>query len=336
MHWHVVDDNSWPLVSTTYPNFTAQGAYSDAEVYTHEDVQNIVQYAQDRGIRVVPEFDMPAHAAIWGAGYPDLVISCAAGQTLLDPTGPVYPVLRGLLKEFAPLFTTSDFIHLGGDEVHSFACWEQSPKVQAFMKAHGMTNVTQVRDYFQTQVQNIVIEAGHSTMFWEEVFDGGYHLNKSTVVNVWLSAAETAKVVQSGHRAVHSYGWYLDQQTPPGGTHYFWVDTWQNFYLNDPLLNSTLPPAQQALVLGGEASQWGEQVDSLSIETRMWPRACATAERLWSPATLRDTNAAAPRLAAQRCHMAQLGIRASPIRPGDSYGNCPFPKQQPRLLRNEL
>lgn len=324
LHWHVTDDNSWPLVSEKYPRFSEVGAYGPDAVYTKEDVKELVDFAFNRGIRVMVEFDTPAHATIWGAAYPNLTITCPDGQTLLNPTGPVYPVLDDLLTEFADVFTT-DFVHLGGDEVESLECWQESAEVQSFMKAQGLSTVQQVRNYFESEVQTIAAKHGKDTVFWEEVFDKGYTLQPSTVVNVWLSAEETARAVQAGHRVVHSYGWYLDQQTPPGPLHYFWVDTWMNFFLNDPLLNTTLSPAQQQMVLGGEASQWGEQVDASNIQSRMWPRGCGTAFRLWSPAEIRDTDAAAPMLAKQRCSMLRRGIGAGPIRPANEYVYCSLP-----------
>ena len=109
-------------------------------VYGHAEVAEIVQYAYERGIRVLPEFDVPAHAAIWGVGYPNLTLPCAAGQTLLNPTdeGGVYEVIAGLLAEFRPLFFTADVIHFGGDEVQDLTCWNQSSEVQAFMVSKGL------------------------------------------------------------------------------------------------------------------------------------------------------------------------------------------------------
>jgi hexosaminidase len=138
-----VDDNSWPLYSETYPNFTI-GAYAPDAIYVHSDLQEIVQYAFNRGISIVPEFDgmcssstraiglqsvtqnavaVPAHATAWGRGYPALTISCPTGQTLVDPTdtGLLYSTIEGLLDEFVPIFNT-DFIHFGGDEVEDFTC----------------------------------------------------------------------------------------------------------------------------------------------------------------------------------------------------------------------
>jgi len=325
LHWHIIDDNSWPLVSEVYPLFSENGAYDSWSVYTMDDVQTIVGHAHDLGILVIPEFDMPAHADIWGAGYADTVVSCTQGQTLLDPTGPMYPYLNGLQNEFSSVFTDG-FWHLGGDEVENYLCWDQSMEVQAFKTKMGFTTDQQLRNYFETTIQQIAVTNGYSPIFWEEVFDGGYTLDKTAVVNVWLSSAKTIQVLQAGLRAVHSYGWYLDEQNPPGASHYFWEDTWMNFYTNDPLGGQTVPPSQLALLLGGEASQWGEQVDSTNIFSRVWPRACATAERLWSALSVNDTNAAQARIERQRCNMVQRGIGAGPTRPGDEYVNCIIPE----------
>lgn len=107
-------------------------------------------------------------------------------------------------------------------------------------------------------------------------------------------------------------------------------DTWINFYNYDPLPNTTTP-AQEALLWGGEASQWGEQVDATNIHSRMWPRACAQAERLWSPASINDADAAMPRLAYHRCRMVQRGIGAGPIRPSANFGFCKLPPGSPFL-----
>eukprot|EP01006_Ploeotia_vitrea_P015709 TRINITY_DN45879_c0_g1_i1.p1 TRINITY_DN45879_c0_g1~~TRINITY_DN45879_c0_g1_i1.p1 ORF type:complete len:573 (-),score=283.53 TRINITY_DN45879_c0_g1_i1:49-1737(-) len=324
LHWHLTDDNSFPLQSEKYPKFTEKGAYSPYEVYTIDDVTKIVSYAESLGITVVPELDMPAHAAVWGKAYPQTVCQCADGQTLLDPTGPAYPIIQGLVEEFKDAFS-SPFIHFGGDEVHSFKCWDESENVTAFKKAHGFTTDAEVRNYFQTQVQKIAANVSKSPVFWEEVFDQGFTLQPDAIVNVWLSTDEVIKAIKAKHRVVSSYGWYLDQQNPPGGSHYLWEDTWQNFYLHDPIGNATLTPDELALALGGEASMWGEQVSSVNIWSRMWPRGLAAAERLWSPQNIRDINMASQRLAQQRCNLAQRGVGAGPIRPGNDYVNCLLP-----------
>jgi len=157
------------LYSESYPNFTI-GAYAPEAVYKHADVQELVAYAFERGISIVPEFDLPAHSLAWERGYPDLIINCPDGQSLADPTpgGKLYSTVQGLLDEFVPLFNT-DYIHFGGDEVQDLTCWSESPAVQAFMAAQGFTKVDQVRNYFETQLQEIAIGKNLSSMFWEEV-----------------------------------------------------------------------------------------------------------------------------------------------------------------------
>lgn len=226
-HWHITDTQSWPLQSKTFPLFSSEGAYRPDYIYTHADVKEIVAYAWERGIRVVPELDMPAHANVWGLAYPRLVIKCPGHQTLLDPTDTdadfnVYSVVDKLLTEFDPLFnTTGGFFHIGGDEVHDMTCWETSRRVQAWMQTKGLVSVRQVRQYFENRMQKVVQAHQKDAILWEEVFDDGYAIDKSSVVNAWLSSV-VPNVTAHGYRVVYNYGWYLDQQVPPGGTHYLW------------------------------------------------------------------------------------------------------------------
>jgi hexosaminidase len=233
------------------------------------------------------------------------------------PSAGLYDAVDRLLGEFLPLFHSADFVHFGGDEVQDLTCWNESAAVQSFMAAQGLPDVNAVRNYFESRIQAVAAAHNASSMFWEEVFDKNYALLPSSVVDIWLSFDEVEAAVKSGHRVVNSFGGYLDQQTPFGAEHYFWADTWQNFYLADPTFDRTFTPAETALILGGSLSQWGEQTDEANIESRMWPRAAGGAERLWSNAALRDVDAAEGRLEALRCHMV------GPIRPSSVHGYCP-------------
>ena len=170
LHWHLVDDSSWPMVSTTLPLMSEKGAYSPEATYSHADIEDVVRFANARGIRVVPELDMPAHASIWGAGYPQFTISCSDGQTLLNPVpaAGLYDAIDGLLGEFLPLFKT-DTIHFGGDEVQNLQCWGEDAGVKAFMTQQGFTTVDEVRNYFEGRIQQIALNHSASSMFWEEV-----------------------------------------------------------------------------------------------------------------------------------------------------------------------
>jgi len=164
-------------------------------------MQQIVETGKSFGIRVMLEFDMPGHSRIWANGYPDLVIDCdlPGSQPLLDPTGPVYDVLDGLLSEFSGL-QDSGYVHLGGDEVSSMACWEQSAKVQAFMKQEGLPagNMTALREYFQYQVQLVVQKHGLASVFWQEVFEVGSKLLPTTVINSWGNNHSVVDVARAG------------------------------------------------------------------------------------------------------------------------------------------
>ena len=283
-----------------------------------------MDYAWERGIRVIPEFDMPAHAAIWGSGYPQLEITCPGGQSLLNPIDDgsewsTFTVIDNLLAEFSSIFYTADVVHFGGDEVETLECWNQSTAVRAFMAAKGIPTVDALRNFFEDKIQTIAAARGLRTMLWEEVFDKGYDVHPTSIVDVWLSFAEVDAVVAAGHNVVISYGLYLDQQTPVGPTHYFWADTWQNFWENGT-------PNTSPLILGESLSQWGEQVDSSNIQSRMWPRASGGAERMWGNFTGPDyTNGALGRLERFRCTMLQRGIGAGPLRPASDYVNCMLP-----------
>ena len=171
---------------------------------------------------------MPAHAAIWGRGYPQVEITCADGPSLLNPIDDgsafsTYTIIDNLLAEFSPIFYTADTIHFGGDEVESLKCWNESAAVQAFMAAKAIPTVDALRNYFEKRVQAIASARGLRSMFWEEVFDKDYDVQPTSIVDVWLSFTEVDAVVAAGNNVVISYGLYLDQQVPVGPTHYFWA-----------------------------------------------------------------------------------------------------------------
>jgi len=287
-------------------------------VYTQQDVKEILSYAYARGIRVIPEFDMPGHSRSWGYGYPDLMTSCPLIEDpsdVMDPTvESTYQFIQSFLGEMANLFP-DPFVHLGGDEVDP-TCWENNTDVVNWMSQHGITQPIDLQGYFEERVEYIVATIGKTSILWEECYDYGFKLNPSTVIDVWMNPQELINVIQGGRRAIQSAGYYLDRQIPDGTVHYFWMDTWQDFYNADPLGEFyNLTDAEVARVLGGEASMWGEQVDDGTFDERVWPRASAVAERLWSPRSVNDTETAQPRLVTFRCTMLQRSVRASPIYP---------------------
>jgi len=336
LHWHAVDAQSFPIVSESYPLLT-KAAYGAKAVYTHDDIRDIVQYSLERGIRVLPEFDVPGHSASWGVGYPGVTAKCPrysanVNNIALDiSNNSTYKLLQGFLAEMAGLFPEK-FLHLGGDEV-VFECWFDDPKIASWASAHGYTRGSQLEEYFEKNLQQLVIPASGSInkkmVVWQELFQNGINLDKNNVVvQVWISQALLESVVQAGYHGLLSAGYYLDKQIPnPSETWYEWVDTWKNFYTNDPSGGLSLTEEQEGLILGGEAAMWGEQVDETNVESRVWPRAAATAERLWSDKSVNDVDAALPRLVDFRCNsLARRGIHAGPVAP--DY--CPLPKSANR------
>jgi hexosaminidase len=327
LHWHITDAQSFPIYSKSYPNLSQKGAYAPAAIYSYTDVQNIVLYAKERGVRVIPEFDIPGHSASWGKGDPSLTVSCPQYQANinnipLDPTQPhTYQVLTEFLSEMSSLFIDNT-LHLGGDEI-VFGCWLTNPTVANWMKEHQINTGPQLAQYFEDNLHMDIKNLNQTIVVWEDLFDNGVKLDPSYIIEVWKSQPTLKPVVSAGYRALLSAGWYLNVQIPnPNQLEYEFIDTWKNFYANDPVANLALSPAELALVLGGEACIWGEQADGDSLDTLIWPRAVAVGERLWSPQSVTNVNDATLRFAEQSCRLRQRSVRSAPITPG----YCPLPR----------
>lgn len=306
-HWHLVDSQSFPFESKKYPAIW-NGAYSEFERYSQEDVAEVVEFARQRGVRVIVEFDLPGHADSWCTGYPDICPSTTCTSPVDPSSTALYDLMNGVFSEVTGGATSlglfpDNYIHLGGDEVDT-SCWTQTPHIVDWLKSKNFT-AHQAYMYVVEQAHQIVLKQGRQPINWEEVYTNfGTQLDKSTIVHVWIDFTVLNRAVADGYRAILSNQdvWYLDHLDTP----------WENMYLNEPFLNIT-DPAQQKLVLGGEGCMWGETVDTSDIGATVWPRAAAIAERLWSPQTVRDTTAALPRLEYFRCLLNQRGIAAAPV-----------------------
>jgi hexosaminidase len=231
LKWHLSDDQSFPLVSKTFPLLAEKGAWAPEATYSADDVRQVVAYARDRGIRVVPTIDSPAHAASWAKGYPELGAKChhldpETGLVLDATSEHVYGFLRQLLAEVSALFP-DQYFDLGGDEVH-YDCWKADPAVGSWMAAHNMTDdYVQLNGYYEDRAQMIARDLGKQPILHEESFDKNFTLHPGTVIRVWSSPQATLlKVVRSGRRALFNYGWYLDQQSPGGYSTYGFESTW--------------------------------------------------------------------------------------------------------------
>ena len=303
LHLHLTEDQGFRIESKKYPRLHELG--SDGHFFTQDEMREIIVYAAQRGIRVVPEFDMPGHATSWVVGLPEL--ASAPGpyaierkwgvfNPVLDPTNPkTYEMLDGFLGEMAALFPDA-YMHIGGDENNGVQ-WSANPRIQAFIREHKLKDNAGLHAYFNIKVHAILAKYGKKLIGWDEILHPD--LPAGSVVHSWRGPEGIAEATKRGFATVLSNGYYIDL-CHPGWEH----------YLNDPIPpGTTLTPAQQKLVLGGEATMWAEWVTPETIDSRIWPRTAAIAERLWSPREVRDVPDMYRRLIFVGHRLEEAGLR---------------------------
>ena len=303
LHLHLTEDQGFRIESKKYPQLHELG--SDGNYFTQEQMKDIIAYAALRGIRVVPEFDVPGHATSWLVSHPQL--ASAPGpyaierkwgvfNPVLDPTNEnVYELLEGFFGEMAALFPDA-YLHIGGDENNGVQ-WNANAGIQAFIREHNLKDNAGLHAYFNTRVHAILTRHGKKMIGWDEILHPDLPTN--SVIHSWRGPGGIAAASQRGFAAVLSNGYYIDLNYPAA-----------DHYLNDPApADAPLTPAQRALVLGGEATMWAEWVTPEIIDSRIWPRTAAIAERLWSPAKVRDVPDMYRRLAAVSRRLEEAGLR---------------------------
>jgi hexosaminidase len=302
-HWHLTEDQGFRVESRRFPTLHQKG--SDGLFYTQEQVKDLIAYAADRGIRVVPEFDMPGHTTSWFVGHPELATETrpyaierkwGVMEPAMDPTREeVYRLLDAFLGEMAVLFP-DPVLHIGGDEVEGHA-WDKSTTVAAFKKAKGLGSNADLQAYFNKRLAQIVTRHGKTMMGWDEILHED--LPKGTIIHSWRGADSLAKAARQGFRGVLSNGFYIDLIQPAS-----------EHYAVEPMEKdaASLDAAQAARILGGEATMWSEFVGPETIDSRIWPRTAAIAERLWSPRDVRDTGDMYQRLERASRRLEWLGL----------------------------
>jgi len=302
-HWHLSDDQGFRVESKKFPKLQEMG--SDGLFYTQDQVRELIAYARDRGIRVVPEFDLPGHSTVWFVGYPELASSPGPYQIerkfgifdpAMDPTEErTYKFLDKFVGEMAQLFP-DQYFHIGGDEVNGKQ-WDANPKIQAYMRAHGLQNNKDLQAYFNQRLQKIVRKHGKIMIGWDEILQPD--LPKDIVVQSWRGQASLADAAKQGYRGLLSFGFYLDLNWPAS-----------QHYAVDPTgeAAANLSPEEKQRILGGEACMWSEYVSPENIDSRIWPRLAAIAERLWSPQDVKDVNSMYARLDATSRWLDWLGL----------------------------
>jgi hexosaminidase len=301
LHLHLSDDQGFRVESKTFPKLHELG--SDGLYYTQDEIHDLVSYAYDRGIRVLPEFDTPGHSGSWFVGYPELASS--PGPFKVDPEGPdsvtdptrkeTYKFLDKFIGEMAKLFPDAYF-HIGGDEVNG-QHWDKNPKIQAFIHAHGMKNNQDLQAYFNQRLQKI-LEKHHKIMVgWDEILHP--ELPKTIVIQSWRGQESLAAAARQGYSGLLSFGYYIDLMWPAA-----------RHYAVDPMSGAaaTLSPSEKSRILGGEACMWTEWVTPEVLDSRVWPRTAAIAERLWSPQETQDLNSMYARLETLSWRLDWLGL----------------------------
>jgi hexosaminidase len=302
-HWHLSDNQGFRVESHKFPKLQESG--SDGLYYTQEEIRDMIAYARDRGVRVVPEFDMPGHSTAWFAGYPELASGHGPYQIerkwgvfdpAMDPTSEkTYKFLNELIGEMAKLFP-DQFFHIGGDEVNGKE-WDANPNIQAFMKAHGIKNNEGLQAYFSQHVQDLVVKHGKTPVGWDEILVPG--VAKTIVIQSWRGADSLAAAAKMGYRGILSNGYYIDLG---------WSAA--RHYAVDPMggAAANLTPEEKERILGGESTMWSEYVDAENIDSRIWPRNAVIAERLWSPQGTVDLASMYERMEAESERLEWLGL----------------------------
>jgi hexosaminidase len=303
-HWHLSEDQGFRVESKQFPLLQDKG--SGGRYYTQEQIHAVIEYARDRGIRVVPEFDMPCHTTAWFAGYPQLASAPGPFQVekkwgvfdpAMDPSREsTFEFLDKFFGEMTGLFPDAYF-HIGGDECDGKE-WDHNPRIQEFMKAHGMKDNAALQSYFTGRVQKLVVAHHKIPEGWDEVLQPD--TPRDVVIQSWRGPAGLAQAARQGNRVLLSNGYYIDLNQPAS-----------EHYLVDPLggEGARLTAEEKARVLGGEATMWSEFVTPENIDSRIWPRTAAIAERFWSAEDVRDVPSMYARMAVVSQKLDYCGLK---------------------------
>ena len=304
LHLHLSDDEGFRVESRNAPKL--QELASGGESYTQDQIRELLSYARERGIRVVPEFDIPGHAVSWLIAHPNIASAPPPGHLVrgmgddvrppIDPTlEETYQVLDNVLGEMASLFP-DPYFHIGGDEVDG-KYWDGNERIQEWMRAHDIKDNHELQSYFSKRVQLILAKHGKHMEGWDEILNPD--LPKDTLVQSWRGSETLANAARMGFPTILSAGWYLDLMYPAS-----------RHYAVEPLSgeSASLSDAQRTSILGGEAAQWTEYVTPENIDNRLWPRLGAIAERLWSPASVTGVTSMYKRLDALSVRLERLKL----------------------------
>ncbi|KAL3629635.1 Beta-hexosaminidase 2 [Castilleja foliolosa] len=358
-HWHITDSHSFPLVVKSEPELAAKGAYGQDMKYTAADVRRVVNYGLKHGVRVIPEIDMPAHTGSWAEAHPEIItcanefwlppnadwadrFASEPGTGQLNPLNPkTYQVVKNVIHDVVSMFP-EQFYHAGGDEITP-NCWKNDTSIQKFLSNNG--TLSQILEKFVDHTLPYIVSLNRTVVYWEDVLlDANINVSasflppKNVILQTWNNGPNnTKRIIDAGYPVIVSSSdyYYLDcghgeftgnnelyNQKPgtdqgDGGSWCGPFKTWQLIYNYD--ITYGLSEKESKMVLGGEVALWSEQADPTVMDSRIWPRASAMAESLWSGN--RDKRGrkrfgkTTDRLNEWRNRMVVRGIGAEPIQP---------------------
>ena len=344
-HWHLTDDQGWRIEIKRYPRLTEVGAWRKETIvgkpskdpalnvfdrerhggfYTQDDVREIVAYARDRFINVIPEIEMPGHSQAAIAAYPELgnldqplEVSTTWGihQNILNPEESTIRFMENVLTEVMALFP-SEYIHIGGDEADKTQ-WRASPKVQARIRQLGLKDEAEMQSYFTRQIDAFLTAHGRRLLGWDEILEGG--LAQGATVMSWRGVAGGVTAARAEHNVVmapttHTYFDYYqsaDHDSEPlaiGG-----LLPLETVYQFDPI-PSELSPAASRHILGAQGQIWTEYIkDAKQVEFMAFPRLSALAEVLWTPPARRNFEDFNARLTTHLRRLSVLDVNYRPL-----------------------
>lgn len=288
LHWHLTEDQGWRIAIDKYPKLTSIGAWRDdgnggkyGGFYTKEDITEIVTYAEERGVTIVPEIELPGHSQAALAAYPQF--SCTGGPFEVETEWGVFKeiycagndstfvFLEDVLTEVITLFP-SEYIHIGGDEVPKYR-WENCSKCQKRIADEGLHDEHELQSYFIGRIGRFLASKGKKMIGWDEILEGG--LPEGATVQSWRGYEGAIQAVKQGNKAIlsptsHSYFDYGLND----------IDM-EKVYSFDPI-PAGLSDNERQMILGGECNMWSERAPQSKVDIKVFPRILAMAEVLWS------------------------------------------------------
>lgn len=319
-HWHLADNEGWRIQIDKYPKLTEVGSKVSSKIgpfnhiekggnegyFSKEDIREIIKYAKDRFITVIPEIEVPGHSLAALYAYPEFAVIDTTGadglkktyKDLYCPTESFFSFFDDIITEVAELFP-AEYIHIGGDEANMKA-WLKDPRAMKVIKQNGLKDEKELQSYIIKRVEKIVLSKKKKMIGWDEILEGG--LAESAAVMSWRGEEGGIAAARMHHNVVmsptsHLYFDYSYQTTPL-----------EKVYQYHPV-PSVLKPDEAKYILGAQANLWGERMaDSTKVDYMGYPRILALSEVVWTPQPMRNWNSFEQRTQYHYELMAKWGI----------------------------